>query len=569
MSDYFKNLKYDLPASIIVFLVAVPLCLGIALASLPPSMHSEFLFSGIIAGIVGGIIVGLLSGSQLGVSGPAAGLAVIVLNAITDLEMRHGNVDAVGLGFKYFMIAVVIGGAFQLILGLLKAGVIGYFFPSSVIKGMLAGIGIVIFIKQLPIAFGLKKMDDIYRNFGLLEAESASATLHPISSNTIIITVLSLAVLILWERPFMKKFKVFQLIQGPLVVVALGIVLGSVFTLTTGTPIDPSNPALLTLNQYVAIPVPESFSAFLSQFTVPDFSSAAAVREGWLPDSEIWLTGLQDSFVWQTGLTIAIVASLETLLCLDATDKLDPMKRVAPPNKELVAQGIGNMFAGFLGGLPVTQVIVRSSTNIQSGGRTKVSAIFHGIIMLVCAFAVPGLLNKIPLASLAAILFVVGYKLAKPVLFKTMYSQGYTSFIPFVTTIAGIVFVDLLIGIGLGLAVAVLFILHNNYKKPFLFDASKHYQDGRVHLELAEDVTFINKASIQRTLTELPDGSNVVIDARKTVNMDNDVSEIIQEFQESAEYRKIQVEILELASPGVSNQAKIFQQTMGTVLKAS
>ena len=239
------------------------------------------------------------------------------------------------------------------------------------------------------------------------------------------------------------------------------------------------------------------------------------------------------------------------------------------PGCQRCEQGVGNMFAGFLGGLPVTQVIVRSSTNIQSGGRTKVSAIFHGIIMLVCAFAVPGLLNKIPLASLAAILFVVGYKLAKPVLFKTMYSQGYTSFIPFVTTIAGIVFVDLLIGIGLGLAVAVLFILHNNYKKPFLFDASKHYQDGRVHLELAEDVTFINKASIQRTLTELPDGSNVVIDARKTVNMDNDVSEIIQEFQESAEYRKIQVEILELASPGVSNQAKIFQQTMGTVLKAS
>ena len=277
---------------------------------------------------------------------------------------------------------------------------------------------------------------------------------------------------------------------------------------------------------------------------------------------------LKDKYVWQTGLTIAIVASLETLLCLDATDKLDPFKRVAPPNRELMAQGVGNMFAGFLGGLPVTQVIVRSSTNIQSGGRTKVAAIVHVIIMLVCAFAVPGLLNKIPLASLAAILFMVGYKLAKPVLFKTMYKQGHTSFVPFVTTIAGIVFVDLLVGIGLGLAVAILFILYNNYKNHF-FDASKHYQDGKIHLELAEDVTFINKASIQRTLTELPDGSNVVIDASKTVNMDYDVYEIIKEFEEGAEHRNITVEILELASPGVSNQAKVLQKTMDLDGKAS
>ena len=552
MSEYFKNLKYDLPAAIIVFLVAVPLCLGIALASLPPEMAGTYLFSGIIAGIVGGIIVGLLSGSQLGVSGPAAGLAVIVLNAITKLEeIHHVPGTAAGIGFKYFMVAVVIGGAFQLILGLARAGVIGYFFPSSVIKGMLAGIGIVIFYKQVPIAFGAKG------GTALLESVSNAST------STVIITAVSLGILILWEQQFMKKIKVFQLLQGPLVVVGLGIVLGSLLTLTNGATVN----GVETVQQFVSIPTPANFSDFMGQFTIPKFGSDSVV-EGWKTDSEIWSIGLMDKYVWQTGLTIAIVASLETLLCLDATDKLDPYKRVAPPNKELIAQGVGNMFAGFLGGLPVTQVIVRSSTNIQSGGRTKVAAIVHGIIMLVCAFAIPGVLNKIPLASLAAILFMVGYKLAKPVLFKTMYSQGRTSFVPFVTTIAGIVFVDLLVGIGLGLAVAILFILYNNYKKPFLFDKSKHMGDGRIHLELAEDVTFINKASIQRTLTELPDGSSVVIDASKTVNMDHDVYEIIQEFQDGAEHRNITVEILELSSPGVKNQASLLQEAMGSGTKA-
>ena len=410
MSEYFKNLKYDLPASIIVFLVAVPLCLGIALASLPPEMAGQYLFSGIIAGIVGGIVVGLLSGSQLGVSGPAAGLAVIVLNSITKLKryiMRRER--SLEIGFKYFMVAVVIGGAFQLLLGLAKAGVIGYFFPSSVIKGMLAGIGIVIFYKQVPIAFGSKG--------GTALIDSISNA----SSGTIIITAISLGILILWEQNSWKEIRVFQLLQGPLVVVGLGIALGTVLGLTNGSE--------GTVQQYVSIPVPATFSDFMSQFTIPQFGSSSTV-EGWKSDSEIWSIGLQDKYVWQTGLTIAIVASLETLLCLDATDKLDPFKRVAPPNRELVAQGVGNMFAGFLGGLPVTQVIVRSSTNIQSGGRTKVSAIVHGLIMLVCAFAAPGLLNKIPLASLATILFMVGYKLAKPVLFKPCTTQGRTNLFP-------------------------------------------------------------------------------------------------------------------------------------------
>ena len=516
MEDYIKNLKNDLPAAIIVFLVAVPLCLGIALASLPPDMTEQFLFSGIIAGIVGGIIVGLLSGSQLGVSGPAAGLAVIVLNAITKLEQLHP-----GKGFQVFLMAVVIGGVFQVILGFARAGVIGYFFPNSVIKGMLAGIGIIIFKKQIPIAFG-------HKDFAGLMADSAA-----ISTGTTVITVLSLVVLVLWEQKFMKNIKVFQLLQGPLVVVTVGVLLGTILTLDAA--------------HFVSIPVAQNFSEFQAQFTTPDFSKYT------------------DKFVWQTGLTIAIVASLETLLCLDATDKLDPLKRVAPANRELKAQGVGNIIAGLVGGLPVTQVIVRSSTNIQSGGRTKTSAIAHGVIMLICAALIPGLLNLIPLASLAAILFMVGYKLAKPELFKAMYNQGRTSFVPFVTTVAGIVLVDLLVGIGLGLAVAILFILYNNYKKPFLFDSSKHYQDGKVHLELAEDVTFINKASIQRTLTELPDGSKVVIDGSKTVNMDYDVTEIIQEFLEGAPYRNIEAEVIELNSEGVKNQFNQLQEAMQNI----
>lgn len=512
MNDYIKNLKYDIPAAIIVFLVAVPLCLGIALASFPEG--EAILFSGIIAGIVGGIVVGLLSGSQLGVSGPAAGLAVIVLNAIKDLG-----------AFEIFLLAVVIGGVFQVILGILRAGVIGYFFPNSVIKGMLAGIGIIIFKKQIPIAFGHKGFGDWL------------ADLSVFNTGTVVITVVSLAVLILWEQKFMKQIKAFQLIQGPLVVVSLGVIMGLLF--------NDTSLALVGDKHLVSIPVSANFTEFMNQFTFPDFSK------------------ITDPVVWKVGLTIAVVASLETLLCLDATDKLDPFKRVAPANRELVAQGVGNVVSGLVGGLPVTQVIVRSSTNIQSGGRTKVSAILHGFILLICAMSIPQLLNMIPLASLAAILFMVGYKLAKPELFKAMYKQGQNNFVPFVVTIAGIVVIDLLVGIGLGLMVAICFILYHNYKKPYLFDASQDFQDGRIHLKFAEDVTFINKASIQRTLTELSDGSKVVLDASKTISMDHDVIEIINEFLEGAAYRNIEVEVIDLNFPRIKNQYKEIAKVLG------
>lgn len=508
----FNHLKDDLPASIVVFLVAVPLCLGIALASGAP------LFSGIIAGIVGGIVVGVLSGSQLGVSGPAAGLAVIVLTAINDLG-----------SFEIFLLAVFLGGVIQLILGYLQAGIIGYYFPNSVIKGMLSGIGIIIFLKQIPHAFGYDKDYEGNLSFNQPDGHNTLSELYymfeAISPGAVIISALSLGILILWEQKFMKRIKLFQIVQGPLVVVALGIVLNMLFA---------NGPLALSGDQIVTIPVSESLSGFLDQFSFPDFSQVLNPQ------------------IYMVAFTIAIVASLETLLCLEATDKLDPYKRVAPANRELKAQGVGNMISGLIGGLPVTQVIVRSSTNIQSGGKTKLSAILHGFILLICAMSIPGLLNKIPLSSLAAILFLVGYKLAKPTLFKEMYRHGWDSFTPFVVTILGIVFTDLLIGIGMGLVVAIMWVLYNNYKKPFLFEIDDHYsENGVIRLELAEDVTFLNKANIQRALNQIPEGSKVIIDVTRTVNMDQDVHDIIEDYIIQARYKNIDLEILERKRVGI------------------
>ena len=503
---FFANLKNDLPASIVVFLVAVPLCLGIALASGAP------LFSGIIAGIVGGIVVGSLSGSQLGVSGPAAGLAVIVLMAIQDLG-----------SFEIFLLAVVIGGIFQLLLGIARAGIIGYYFPSSVIKGMLSGIGIIIFLKQIPHAFGYDKSPEGDFAFQQMDGHNTFSELFYmldfISPGAIIITLISIAILILWERPFMKKQRVFQIIRGPLVVVALGILLNLFFRSMEG----------LALNgeQIVSIPVAGSLAGFFDQFTLPAFG-------------EIF-----NPAVWLTGVTIAVVASLETLLCLEATDKLDPYKRVTPANQELKAQGIGNIISGLIGGLPITQVIVRSSTNIQSGGKTKASAIFHGFILLGCAMAIPHILNLIPLASLAAILFLVGYKLAKPVLFKQMYALGKEHFVPFMVTILGIVFTDLLMGIGMGMVVAIFFILRANYKKPYFFHADRHKEGEPIILQLAENVTFLNKAAILQTLDHLPENSKVIIDASRSVNIDQDVLEIIEDYKTNAAHKNIELKIIE------------------------
>ncbi len=517
---FLDTLKSDLPASIIVFLVAVPLCLGIALASGAP------LFSGIIAGIVGGIVVGAFSGSQLGVSGPAAGLAVIVLVAIQDLG-----------SFEIFLLAVFLSGIVQLILGFAKAGIIGYYFPSSVIKGMLAGIGIIIILKQIPHAFGYDKDYEGSLSFAQPDGHNTLSELmymmEAITPGALIIALISMAILVLWERPFMKKIAIFKLVQGPLVVVAVGILFSLVF----------SGHATLNLAQehMVNIPVADSLSGFFGQFTFPDFSQ------------------IFNPAVYMTAVTIAVVASLETLLCLEATDKLDPQKRVTPANQELKAQGIGNMISGLIGGLPITQVIVRSSTNIQSGGQTKMSAILHGMLLLLCAAAIPHVLNLIPLASLAAILFLVGYKLAKPVLFKQMYKLGWSHFIPFIVTIVGIVLTDLLVGIGLGLTVAIFYVLYNNYKRPYLFKESEFKAGEPIRLELAEDVTFLHKANILKTLSQIPEDSNVIIDASRSINIDQDVIEIIEDFEANAHYRSITVEVISRRNPALPNQVKQFE----------
>lgn len=502
-----KNFKNDMPASIVVFLVALPLCLGIAMASGAP------LYSGLIAGIIGGIVVGSLSGSPLGVSGPAAGLAVIVLNAITDLG-----------GFEIFLVAVVLAGIIQLILGFAKAGLIAYFFPSSVIHGMLAGIGVLIALKQIPHAFGYDKDPEGDFSFNQVDGHNTFNELvhmlQDISPGALTVAVVSLVILILWETKFFKSLKFTKLVQGPLVAVVMGIVLNKMFV---------SIPEFaISADHLVKIPVAESVDGFISNFTFPDISALSR------PD------------VYITAIVIAVVASLETLLCVEATDKQDLLKRITPTNRELKAQGIGNILSGLIGGLPVTQVIVRSSANMQSGGKTKASAIMHGMLLLGSIIAIPAVLNHIPLATLAAILLVVGYKLAKPALFTKMYSQGWGQFIPFMVTILGIVFTNLLAGIALGMVVAVFIILRNNFKVPFKMKKENLEGKDNIRIVLSEDVTFLNKASIQKTLAQIPDNTTVEIDASNTHFIHHDVIEIIEDFQINAESRNIIVTTIDL-----------------------
>ena len=394
----FNKLKSDFPASVVVFFVAIPLCLGIALASGAP------LFSGLIAGIVGGIIVGALSGSSLGVSGPAAGLTAIVLAGITALG-----------GYENLLVAIVLAGAIQILFGVLKAGIIGYYFPSSVIKGMLTGIGIIIILKQIPHFFGYDADPEGDWAFFQMDGENTFSELGnivgSISPGATLIAVIGMTILILWEVVLSKKGKFFKLVQGPLVAVVAGIVY---YITTQGVETWG-----IASDHLVAVPVPDDIDSFVAQFTFPNFSIIG--------------TGA----VWVTAFTIALVASLETLLCVEATDKLDPHKRVTPTNRELFAQGAGNIVSGMIGGLPVTQVIVRSSANIQSGGQTKMSAIIHGCLLLISVILVPNVLNLIPLSVLAAILFLVGFKLAKPALFIKMYKMGWKQFVPFIVTVAG------------------------------------------------------------------------------------------------------------------------------------
>lgn len=525
----FKTIKKDLPASIVVFFVALPLCLGIALASGAP------LFSGLIAGIIGGIVVGSLSGSNIGVSGPAAGLAAIVLTAIGTLG-----------GYQNFLVAVVLGGIIQLLFGVLKAGIIGYYFPSSVIKGMLTGIGIIIILKQIPHFFGYDVEPEGADSFFEASGENTFSAILQIFDNitvgSMVIGIIGLAILILWDKALTKKAKIFELIQGPLVAVVLGIVF---YTLTKSDDMF-----AISQSHLVSVPVPEGATSFLAQFSFPNFSVITN------PD------------VWIVAFTIALVASLETLLCVEATDKLDPHKNVTPTNRELLAQGTGNILSGLIGGLPITQVIVRSSANIQSGGVSKMSAIVHGFFLLISVILIPKLLNMIPLSVLAAILLVVGYKLAKPSLFKKMYNLGWKQFIPFTVTVLGIVFIDLLYGIGLGLAVGIVVILLKSYQNShFLHIESKSSGKHKIKMTLAEEVTFFNKGAILKELDSLPRDTNLELNLLNTRYLDNDIIEILEDFLYKAKERNIDIKLV--SKRGVEENPESFIEFFRTRPKSN
>ncbi len=506
IKNTFSHLKNDIPASIVVFFVALPLCLGIALASGAP------LFSGIIAGIVGGIVVGALSGSNVGVSGPAAGLAAIVLTAI----------GALG-GYENFLVAVVLGGIIQILFGILKAGVIGYYFPSSVIKGMLTGIGIIIILKQIPHFLGYDPDPEGDFSFFQVDGENTFSeilnTINSVQLGSFIVGVIGLAILLLWDKILSKKGKIFKLVQGPLVAVVFSIIF---YVITK------DNKSLSIAGSHlVSVPVPEDMSSFLGQFTFPNFNV------------------ITNTDVWIVAFTIALVASLETLLCVEATDKLDPHKNVTPTNRELLAQGTGNIISGLIGGLPITQVIVRSSANIQSGGRTKMSAIIHGFLLLISIILIPTLLNMIPLSVLAAILLMVGWKLAKPELFKKMYDLGWKQFIPFIITVLGIVFIDLLYGLGIGLLTGIVIVLRNSYKNShFLHKEGEDVDDGKIKMTLAEEVTFFNKGAILKELDGIPENSYLELDIRKTRFLDNDIVEILEDFAYKAKERNITIKLI-------------------------
>lgn len=509
-SKVLSNLRFDLPAGVVVYLVALPLCLGVALAS---TGRSDLLFSGIIAGVVGGIVIGLLSGSQLGVSGPAAGLLMIVADSIQKLG-----------SFEVFLLAVVFAGIIQLVAGFLKAGVIGYYFPSSVIKGMLAAIGITLILKEIPHAFGY---DKDFMGDEAFEQTDGQNTITEIwnairynSPAAIIITAFSMALLWLFDRPFMKKIGLFKFLPGAIFVVLFGVLFNFIFS-----KVKPD--WALSGDHLVRLPVAKSVGEFVGFFHLPDFS------------------GIRNYVVYIIALKLALVASLESLLSVEATDKLDPYKRNTPTNRELKAQGVGNIVSGLLGGLPLTQVIVRSSANVGAGGRTKVATIVHGIILLVSVATIPMYLNLIPLASLAAILLTVGYKLSKVSLYKSMYKLGWEQFLPFIVTVVAILFTDLLIGIGIGIAVGIFFILKKNYKHSFFQQSDTTSQGEVITIRLAEEVTFLNKGGIQEKLESLPNGCKVIIDGSKSLNIDYDVLEIIQDFKDySAALKNITVETI-------------------------
>ncbi|MCC9016386.1 MULTISPECIES: SulP family inorganic anion transporter [Flavobacterium] len=491
--NLFANLKSDFASGLVVFLVALPLCLGIAMASGAP------LFSGIIAGVVGGIVVGYLSQSHISVSGPAAGLTAIILTAITDLG-----------AFDVFLMSVFIAGLIQLALGFLKAGSISNYFPTNVIEGMLAGIGIIIILKQLPHAFGYDA--DFEGDQAFIQNDGSNSfsflfdVLNHIHLGAVVVSLVSFVILISWEKvPFLKRMK---LIPGALVAVIIGIILNEFFT-STGSSLAIANEHL------VSLPVPKSFDEFKSIIILPNFAAVTNPQ------------------VWVVAITIAIVASIETLLCIEASDRMDVQKRYTDTNVELRAQGIGNVISSLLGGLPMTSVVVRSSANNNAGAKSKMSAIIHGVLLLISVLSIPALLNKIPLATLATVLILVGYKLAKPATFKHFWEKGKYQFVPFIATLVFVVATDLLKGVALGIVISIIFVLRGNLKRAYSFK-KEEYEDGDViHIDLAQEVSFLNKAAIKSTLSEIPENSKVIINAADTEYIAHDVLDLIREFKET------------------------------------
>ena len=489
--NLFSYFNSDFASGLVVFLVALPLCLGISLASGAPPL------SGIIAGIVGGIIVGFLSKSHLSVSGPAAGLTAIVLTAITDFG-----------AFDIFLLAVFIAGLIQLILGFIKAGSISNYFPNNVIEGMLAGIGIIIILKQIPHAVGFDKNfegDEAFlQNNGLNTFSEIFSVFNYVQPGSIVITIVSLTILIAWDKiDFLKKYK---LIPGALVAVITAVILNQFFITSN------SNLAILP-EHLVNLPIPKNFEDFKNYIVTPDFSQITNPK------------------VWIVGLTIAVVASIETLLCIEAADRMDVQKRFTDTNVELKAQGIGNIISSLLGGLPMTSVVVRTSANNNAGAKSKLSAIIHGVLLLIAVLSIPMLLNKIPLATLAAVLLLVGYKLAKPAIIIHFWKKGKYQFVPFIATLVAVVFTDLLKGVLLGLIISIIFILKGNMKRAYNFRKENYIDGDIIHIDLAQEVSFLNKAAIKITLAEIPDNSKVVINATDTVYIAHDVLDLIKEFK--------------------------------------
>jgi MFS superfamily sulfate permease-like transporter len=501
VKQYASALRYDFPSSVVVFLVALPLCLGIALGSGAP------LFSGIIAGMIGGIVIGALSGSQLSVSGPAAGLTAIVVVAIGKLQV-----------YEAFLLAVVLGGVFQIILGSLKAGILGDYIPSSVIKGMLAAIGLILILKQFPHMVGYDKDYPGDETFSQTSGDNTFSTLfgslRHLLPGALMVGIVSLVLMIVWEKYIAPKARFLKLVPGPLVVVVIAVAINE--TLRSVAP-----EMVIKESHLVKIPVADSFNGFISFFTFPDFSH------------------ILNPVVWTTAITIAIVASLETLLNIEASDDLDPYQRVTPPNRELMAQGAGNMFSGLIGGLPITSVVVRTSANINGGAKTKMSTIFHGILLLLSVAFIPTILNLIPLSALAAILIFTGYKLAKPSLFLKFYKKGWDQFLPFVLTVAAILLTDLLKGILIGCVVGLFFVIRSNFKTAVFVvsDANKYL------FRLRKDVSFLNKPIIKNRLEQIPENSSVLIDATRADFIDKDIVEVIEDFLKHAPLKGITVEL--------------------------